>query len=107
MSKYIDAEKVLKELCNCCAEQFLCEKLPKEKKCVEYSIIANEPTADVAPVRHAHWITEKIDYTEHRYKCHCSACLNGYECDSWRDPIDLEETEWCLWCGAKMDEEVE
>lgn len=57
-------------------------------------------------VKHAHWIVKPTRGTINKYKCHCSACGNGYEADAWHDPIDLDQAEWCLWCGAKMDEEV-
>ena len=64
------------------------------------------PPADVAPVRHAHWIKEEywsegVDMGEvYGYYYRCSNCgdsvQGGYrECDD----------KYCRNCGAKMDEE--
>lgn len=64
------------------------------------------PAVDVEPVRHGHWIIKPIDKMS-KYKCTCSACGWDVNCDSWRDPFDLDETEFCPHCGAKMDEENE
>lgn len=50
------------------------------------------PTADVAPVRHAHWVRTRL--------CNeCSLCRGGW--------IGLPETKFCPSCSAIMDEEVE
>lgn len=52
------------------------------------------PAADVAPVRHGHWVFEpgKIPY--------CS------ECKKYSDDGDKGAT-FCPWCGARMDKEDE
>lgn len=61
------------------------------------NVLAKIPTADVAPVVHAHWITR--NRKERLYQCsHCGAG------DSF--PNDLE-VNYCWNCGAKMDEERE
>lgn len=57
--------------------------------------IENQPTADVAPVRHGHWIT-KMFYT------YCSACDNLAKYDNYGQQI---ESDYCPSCGAKMDKE--
>ena len=51
------------------------------------------PSADVAPVIHAHWVhrTAEWNFTEE-----CSKCHFGHD---YRTPF-------CPICGAKMDEEV-
>lgn len=53
--------------------------------------IDDQPTADVKPVRHAHWIT----YTSSMRKCSL--------CDSVRGARWMP---YCPHCGAKMDESV-
>lgn len=68
------------------------------------SILDRIPAVDVEPVRHGHWIIKPIDKMS-KYRCACSACGWSINCDSWRDPFDLDETEYCPHCGAKMDEE--
>lgn len=60
-------------------------------------IIAEWPAADVAPVRHGHWIgTEYDGYADGNpvYTLfECSECGIEYE----------QEEHYCPWCGAKMD----
>lgn len=55
-------------------------------------IVSNLPAADVAEVRHGHWVFEpgKIPY--------CS------ECKEYSDDGDKGATI-CPWCGARMDKE--
>ena len=58
-------------------------------------VVNAQPTADVAPVVHAHWIQGAYpDGCEIQYDCsHCNMSSNG-------------KTNFCPHCGAKMDEEV-
>ena len=49
------------------------------------------PTADVAPVRHGHWVKEKSDVLIH---WHCSVCKNCYY-------LDEPNANYCPNCGAK------
>ena len=51
------------------------------------------PTADVAPVRHGHWVKEKPDVLIH---WHCSVCKNCYY-------LEEPNANYCPNCGAKMD----
>ena len=51
--------------------------------------IKEQPTADVAPVRHGYWIENK-----HTDTAICSEC----KC------VFTDETNYCPKCGAKMDE---
>ena len=49
------------------------------------------PTADVAPVKHGHWVKEKTDVLIH---WHCSVCKNCYY-------LDEPNANYCPNCGAK------
>ena len=51
------------------------------------------PAADVAPVKHGHWINENF-YT------HCSACGKMAIYDKYGQEF---ESDYCPHCGAKMD----
>ena len=51
------------------------------------------PTADVAPVKHGHWVKEKSDVLIH---WHCSVCKNCYY-------LEEPNANYCPNCGAKMD----
>lgn len=72
------------------------------------SMIHAAPALDVAPVVHARWIRDDLGST----RCsnchtrlpfrHCYDDEDGYE---WDDEID--ETPWCMHCGARMDGEVD
>lgn len=97
MPRYIDAEKFYEALSLCVAEIEI--KLDAETdsskvlKAVQNGLI-NFPTADVAPVRHAHWMQKPQKWWLFPYQCSaCKAFQGG-------------ATEYCPDCGAKMDEEV-
>lgn len=53
--------------------------------------IAEKPAADVAPVRHGHWIE-------------CNYGLT-FECSECKYPTEYNLTDYCPNCGAKMDGE--
>ena len=55
--------------------------------------IMNIPSADVAPVKHGHWVKEKSDVLIH---WHCSVCKNCYY-------LEEPNANYCPNCGAKMD----
>ena len=55
-------------------------------------VIDAVPTADVAPVRHGHWVKEKPDVLIH---WHCSVCKNCYY-------LEEPNANYCPNCGAKM-----
>ena len=54
-----------------------------------FDTIDNFPTADVAPVRHGHWIE-------------CNYGLT-FECSECKYPTEYNLTDYCPNCGAKMD----
>ena len=101
MSRYIDADELRKEV------EDSMERNPHESgesgnlrsnHRVEHKhfmrLICSQPTADVEPVRHAHWISDP-DYPSHTI---CSNCKN------WINMYQL--LNYCPNCGAKMDERV-
>ena len=52
------------------------------------------PKADVEPVKHGHWVE-----TIHKgYKCSLCNCLSSLFDENLK-------SEFCPWCGAKMDKE--
>ena len=54
----------------------LVERLKKEEcDCEWLWAILDIPAADVAPVKHGHWVKEKPDVLIH---WHCSVCKNCY-----------------------------
>ena len=62
-------------------------------------------SADVAPVRHGHWVFNQEDMT-----LHCSCCdeVFRFEEDEKDECLDFMEcAKYCLACGAVMDEEVD
>lgn len=62
---------------------------------VEHIPIADVPTIDAVPVKHAHWIHGGYACGENKYVC--SAC-GGIE---WR--TGCKQMKYCMFCGAKMD----
>lgn len=62
------------------------------------------PSADVAPVVHAHWVHDFIDAN-----CNCGVEIHcGWVCSNCNWYAKMEsKTNYCPDCGAKMDEEVQ
>ena len=97
MDDYIkreDAVKRIAVLIAAEAESDGYEDQPMENY-IEYASedLADVPSADVAPVRHAHWI--KISPAG-IYECS--------ECGKNVMTSDIKAYEYCHGCGAKMDE---
>lgn len=63
--------------------------------------IENEPREDVKPVVHAHWVACEDEYGE-EYKCSVCGGIQFFDIT----PQD-EGWEYCPYCGAKMDEEID
>ena len=59
------------------------------------------PTADVAPVRHAHWIIKQLEWD---FGDPPNDYID-YTCSNCKIRLD-NDTLFCPYCGAKMDEEV-
>ena len=70
----------------------LVERLKKEEcDCEWLWTILDIPTADVAPVKHGHWVKENSDVLIH---WHCSVCKNCYY-------LEEPNANYCPNCGAK------
>lgn len=64
------------------------------------SLVANQPAADVAPVRRGHWVRVGDGTT-------CSECLSGMKRTDGiqTEWVDLSMMLFCPKCGSKMDKE--
>lgn len=58
-------------------------------------ILNQFPAADVAPVRHGHWIKRGYVCGENEYEC--SVCHET----EWR--TSASRMKYCMFCGTKMD----
>lgn len=61
-------------------------------------VMEQEPSEDVKPVVHAHWIERRVN--NGNVHCKCSHC--GKEVSY---PYAKKRWKYCIECGAKMDEE--
>ena len=97
MSRYIDAEQLEKRMCETCEKNEHCEK----DHCLSKCLIAQVPTADVAPVVHGHF-----EIHEEVFKfLTCSICGGETAVDEFQSAKQWAETlNYCAHCGAKMDE---
>lgn len=105
MVRYVDADKLKQDLVDL---YDFAKWDPREIHFSLFDMVANidgEPTADVAPVVHAHWeiiYESSAGVTDAR----CSNC--GYESLAYENDVHTDENcNYCPCCGAKMDEEVQ
>lgn len=91
MARYVDAEKELAEM----KFAWYPQDVDTTNAIGMYeNFLKNAPSADVAPVIHAHWINVSQVRNE------CSSCHNVH--------VGIySKTLYCPYCGAKMDEEVD
>lgn len=89
--EYIEREAIKKAF----AEEIHTNYLDDYAKGFQAALLAvmSIPAADVAPVRHGHWVKEKPDVLIH---WHCSVCENCYY-------LEEPNADYCPRCGAKMD----
>ncbi len=94
MPRYIDAIAEQREIEIVGHERFLTSGDVDEVKL----FLEEQPTADVAPVVHAHWVKNRD-----RKEATCSVCTLPITDDIG----DIEKIcRYCPSCGSKMDEEV-
>ena len=90
--EYIEKETVLKHFDEVMNNEF-CDADFK-KAALGFSIyVSRLAAADVAPVKHGHWVKEKSDVLIH---WHCSVCEKCYF-------LEEPNADYCPHCGAKMD----
>ena len=94
MSEYINIDIALNNLDSNKYGVKLNQEEVKDRFEEVYIYLDNQPTVDVVPVVHAHWISDP-DYPSHTI---CSNCKN------WINMYQL--LNYCPNCGAKMDERV-
>lgn len=97
MPRYIDAEKLEQHFEYCISEAYNTNGVTEDFE-ITLKATKNQPTADVAPVRHGRW--KELD-EEGCYSC--SVCGNPWIIIDGT-PQD-NEMYFCPHCGAKMDEE--
>ena len=91
MSRYINADELIR-LCRIMADK--CDSIGETAWNQFADLIKNIPTTDVVPIVHGHWIQSGYACGETDWEC--SVC----HCHEWR----TGKTEYCMRCGAKMDE---
>ena len=92
--RLIDADEYIKELCRTCPY----ETCDKKIECYEVRVARGMPTVDA--VKHGYWSKEMVSYKDQYGNFHF-----GYECSRCKSIVN--KGNYCLNCGAKMDEEVE
>ena len=108
MTRYIDAERYKKKLLNWVKD---CDQEDTEQVHVGQVIedcaysIDDEPSADVTPVIHAHWIKEKKVFGQSAWRC--THCGNSLKVRNDTFNAGRGECNYCPNCGAKMDEKTE
>lgn len=67
------------------------------------SLVANQPAADVAPVRRGQWIEDKNTFPGFNLANNmCSEC--GECAGTWPKRLSpRDKYAFCPWCGARMD----
>ena len=69
-------------------------------------IIWRTPYADVAPVKHGHWIENHVSTGVKAFGCK-EMMLAGFKCSVCGENVDVSEGDYryCPHCGTKMDGE--
>ena len=103
MKEYIDREEALSAI-----------KQAFEKGERPSLYIKSIPAADVVEVRHGRWVFGKDladsfgSINKNKYHLYCSECRNqAFNKTVDNDPDFDVDTQFCQWCGAKMDKEEE
>ena len=111
MKEYISKDRVKQFVCGHCNE--VCSEEPCESSdCDWMAFIDKEPAADVAEVRQGRWEFGKDlpdsfgSINKNKYHLYCSECRNqAFNKTVDNDPDFDVDTQFCQWCGAKMDKE--
>lgn len=96
MKDYIEREEVKKEIIEWASRLANPKYLDRD---ATLDIIRLIPSADVAEVRHGKWEVDEVRSKEHIENIYvCSACKNF---EAWGE---TEITNYCPYCGARMEE---
>ena len=95
MARYIDADALIRE-----RTTFMQDEEAFDVSVVLVTDIKLAPTADVAEVKHGHWIYHNDDLFPAESKQECSVCHEK------EDQRYITNENYCPNCGAKMDEEA-
>lgn len=100
MSDYIKREKAIEYLVDNMTwmDADGIETSEEDKRDAIAELINGVPSADVAPVRHGHWIHERLPSTS-------GGSYAVIRCSECQLQVPTYETRFCPNCGAKMDEE--
>lgn len=92
--EYIKKEDAVKAVANAYWHGTDCECYAFAHKALD-----NVQNADVAQVRHGHWIYDRCDIV-------CSECGTAFSdevCYMMQSDTSYHEPRHCLWCGARME----
>lgn len=98
MTDYIDREALLKAIRKVGGSQ-----LSEWDTVGVVSLVANQPAADVAPVRRGQWIEDKNSFPGFNLANNlCSEC--GECAGTWPKRLGpRDKYAFCPWCGSKME----
>ena len=100
MSRFLEADKVLVfKLYDDLTEEFYEKEFTIQNFIDTYAVDGCPQVVDAEPIRHGHWISERLCSTKGgtygiRRCSNCEYCYNDFG-DEWN---------YCPDCGAKMDE---
>ena len=99
MAEYIEREATVKLLRSLGSRDYRREKGTIQEAIKMVSFPEYTPSADVAPVRHGHWIYHPDDLFPNDSTQECSYCHA-------EESLTLYNENYCPNCGARMDEEA-
>ncbi len=105
MAEYIEREALLNDLENSIVVSCKTENIPQVQRVLSKIIncIKDQPTADVAEVRHGEWKLFSSDKIGNVFICSICGYIEVTE-DFETTPLD-NDCNYCSKCGAKMDKE--
>ena len=99
MKKYIDMDLLKTEICK---NKIMSRELIAQRI---LHIIDNQPTADVAEVKHGNWIDVPLNVYNDRYGMNKYNLRTKYSVCEYAMPREYPRFNICPNCGAKMDKE--
>ena len=101
MAEYIERGALIDDLSKTVVISYKTEFAPHLQRVLNKFInrIKDQPTADVAEVKHAHWAESEV--TMNTKVVFCTNCFATYQFKT----NDTDLFDYCPRCGAKMDKE--